>query len=305
MNLDHSSHLYSLIAEGGTPEKLKLVLISSDESKYTAFEKIRRSYLAVMSGHEDESAIIKSCDQLINILNSLMIVSQERIDMFEQVGVRSIMDYNSFVGESEHILPNIVVVIDDFADFIKEAGRRVERPLVKLARDAKRLGIYISLCTNQTSDDVITGAINSLVQEKEIDIYPPFFVGEKFLKLIDDIAQQEYSREQYILPYCKRFPSLSVLKIIDGFASNEVVKHFTCKHFCVVLYEDKYMFFNDEGLKTAEKTHDEVGDVISGGDNFVTHIGDDRLQFDGNGELKEKRPFTDEEKSQLKAAGLL
>lgn len=78
MNLDHSSHIYSLIAGGCTPEELKLVLISSDESKYNALEKIRRQYLAVMRGHEDESAIIKSCDQLINVLNSLMIVAQER-----------------------------------------------------------------------------------------------------------------------------------------------------------------------------------------------------------------------------------
>ena len=203
MNFNHSSHIYSLIAEGGTPEKLKLVLISSDESKYTAFEKIRRQYLAVMQEHEDESAIIKSSDQLINILDSLMIVAQERKEMFAQVGVCSITDYNSFVGEQEHILPNIVVVIDDFADFIKEAGHRVEKPLVNLAQSAKQFGIYISLCTNQTSDDVITGAINSLVQEKKIDLYPPIYVGEKFLKLIDDIEQQEYSGEQFTLPYCK------------------------------------------------------------------------------------------------------
>ncbi len=83
-------------------------------------------------------------------------------------------------------------------------------------------------------------------------------------------------------------------------------KVFVCEHFFVVLYEDKYLFFNEEGQKTAVKTHDEVGDVISvWEDNFVTHIGDDMLQFDVNGELEGRRPFTKEEKSQLKAAGLL
>lgn len=83
-------------------------------------------------------------------------------------------------------------------------------------------------------------------------------------------------------------------------------KVFVCEHFFVVLYEDKYLFFNEEGQKTAVKTHDEVGDVISvWEDNFVTHIGDDLLQFDVNGELEGRRPFTDEEKSQLIAASLL
>jgi len=99
------------------------------------------------------------------------------------------------------------------------------------------------------------------------------------------------------------------VNIVEGglFVSKKVpTKVFVCEHFFVVLYESKYMFFNEEGQKTAEKTHDEVGDVISvWEDNFVTHIGDDMLQFDGKGELEGRRPFTDEEKSQLKAAGLI
>ena len=95
--------------------------------------------------------------------------------------------------------------------------------------------------------------------------------------------------------------------IVDGFVEKKVpTKTFVCEHFFLVLFGDKYLFFNEEGQKTAEKTHDEVGDVISvWEDNFVTHIGDDLLQFDGKGELEGRRPFTDEEKSQLKAAGLL
>ena len=97
------------------------------------------------------------------------------------------------------------------------------------------------------------------------------------------------------------------VNIVDGFVSKKVfTKVFVCEHFFVVLYEDKYMFFNEEGQKTAERTHDEVGDVISvWEDNFVTHIGEDLLQFNGSGELEGRRPFTDEEKSQLKAAGLI
>ena len=99
------------------------------------------------------------------------------------------------------------------------------------------------------------------------------------------------------------------VELVEGglFVPKKVpTKVFVCEHFFVVLYEDKYMFFNEEGQKTAERTHNEVGDVISvWEDNFVTHIGDDMLQFDVNGELEGRRPFTKEEKSQLKAAGLI
>lgn len=97
------------------------------------------------------------------------------------------------------------------------------------------------------------------------------------------------------------------INIEDGFVSKKVpTKTYVCEHFFVVLYGDKYLFFNEAGQKTAEKTHEEVGDVISvWEDNFVTHIGDDLLQFDGNGELEGRRPLTDEEKSKLKEAGLI
>lgn len=99
------------------------------------------------------------------------------------------------------------------------------------------------------------------------------------------------------------------VELVEGglFVSKKVpTKVFVCEHFFVVLYEEKYLFFNEEGRRTAERTHDEVGDVISvWEDNFVTHIGDDMLQFDANGELVGRRSLTDEEKSQLKTAGLL
>ena len=95
--------------------------------------------------------------------------------------------------------------------------------------------------------------------------------------------------------------------IVDGFVKKKVpTKVFVCEHFFVVLYESKYLFFNEEGQKTAEKPHDEVGKVISvWEDNFVSMVGTNMRQFDSNGSLVGERPFTDEEKSQLKSAGLL
>ena len=95
--------------------------------------------------------------------------------------------------------------------------------------------------------------------------------------------------------------------IVDGFVSKKVpTKVFVCEHFFVVLYESKYLFFNEEGQKTAEKPHDEVGKVISvWEDNFVSMFGTNMRQFDSNGSLVGERPFTEEEITQLKKAGLM
>ena len=95
--------------------------------------------------------------------------------------------------------------------------------------------------------------------------------------------------------------------IVDGFVEKKVpTKVFVCEHFFVVLYESKYLFFNEEGQKTAEKPHDEVGKVISvWEDNFVSMVGTNMRQFDSNGNLIGERPFTEEETAQLKEAGLM
>ena len=95
------------------------------------------------------------------------------------------------------------------------------------------------------------------------------------------------------------------IDIVDGFVSKKVpTKVFICEHFFVVLYESKYLFFNEEGQKTAEKPHDEVGKVISvWEDNFVSMVGTNMRQFDSNGSLVGERPFTEEEITQLKKAG--
>ncbi len=95
--------------------------------------------------------------------------------------------------------------------------------------------------------------------------------------------------------------------IVDGFVEKKVpTKVFVCEHFFVVLYESKYLFFNEEGQKTAEKPHDEVGKVISvWEDNFVSMVGTNMRQFDSNGSLVGERPFTEEEITQLKKAGLM
>lgn len=95
--------------------------------------------------------------------------------------------------------------------------------------------------------------------------------------------------------------------VVEGFVEKKTaVPAYVCEHFFVLLYGDKYLFFNEAGEKTAEKTRDEVGKVISvWEDNFVTMAGENMRQFDGNGNLEGERPFTEQETAQLKEAGLM
>jgi hypothetical protein len=97
------------------------------------------------------------------------------------------------------------------------------------------------------------------------------------------------------------------VNIVDGFVTKKIpVPSYVCEHFFVLLYDDKYLFFNEVGEKTAEKTKEEVGKVISvWEDNFVSLVGTNMRQFDSNGNLEGEHPFTEEEIIQLKNAGFM
>lgn len=97
------------------------------------------------------------------------------------------------------------------------------------------------------------------------------------------------------------------MDVVEGFVEKKTaVPAYVCEHFFVLLYGDKYLFFNEAGKKTAEKTRDEAGKVISvWEDNFVTMAGENMRQFDSNGNLEGERPLTEEEMAQLKEAGLI
>lgn len=97
------------------------------------------------------------------------------------------------------------------------------------------------------------------------------------------------------------------INVVEGFVEKKIaVPTYICAHFFVLLYSDKYLFFNEAGEKTAEKTKEEVGKVISVWENnFVSMVGSNMRQFDSKGKLEGERPLTEEEIAQLKIANLI
>ena len=60
-------------------------------------------------------------------------------------------------------LPNIVVIIDEFADMIMVVGKKVEELIARIAQKARAAGIHMILATQRPSVDVITGLIKANV----------------------------------------------------------------------------------------------------------------------------------------------
>ena len=148
------------------PAEVKFVLVDPKKVELTLFNKIERHYLAKLP--DAEEAIITDTSKVVNTLNSLCIEMDNRYDLLKNAMVRNIKEYNAkfkarkLNPENGHqFLPYIVLVIDEFADLIKTAGKEVETPIARLAQLARAIGIHLIVATQRPSVNVITGIIKA------------------------------------------------------------------------------------------------------------------------------------------------
>ena len=91
-----------------------------------------------------------------------------RYDLLKKAYVRNIKEYNKkFIARQlnptigHRFMPYIVVVIDEYGDFIAEKGQDFETPIVQLAQYARAVGIHMIISTKRPTNDIITGAIKA------------------------------------------------------------------------------------------------------------------------------------------------
>jgi S-DNA-T family DNA segregation ATPase FtsK/SpoIIIE len=106
---------------------------------------------------------------------------EKRYRLMSALGVRNLAGYNQKIRHGEAIerkitnpfsltpdapeplstLPLIVVVIDELADLMMVAGKKIEELIARLAQKARAAGIHLILATQRPSVDVITGLIKA------------------------------------------------------------------------------------------------------------------------------------------------
>ena len=156
------------------PAELKLVLVDPKMVEFSPYKELYRHYLAAMPDVEEKDIIITDCDKVINTLNSLVIEMENRYKLLMDAGVRNLEDYNDkfvkrrlnpekLVADSLHhrYLPYIVIVIDEYGDFIMQAGKQVETPIARITQKARAVGMHMILATQRPSVNIVTGVIKA------------------------------------------------------------------------------------------------------------------------------------------------
>ena len=156
------------------PAELKLVLVDPKMVEFSPYKELYRHYLAAMPDVEEQDIIITDCEKVINTLNSLVIEMENRYKLLMDAGVRNLEDYNDKfihrrlnpekpVGDSLHhrFLPYIVIVIDEYGDFIMQAGKQVETPIARITQKARAVGMHMILATQRPSVNIVTGVIKA------------------------------------------------------------------------------------------------------------------------------------------------
>lgn len=156
------------------PSELKLVLVDPKMVEFSPYKELARHYLATIPEMEEQDIIITDCDKVINILNSLVIEMENRYKLLMNAGVRNLEDYNDkfinrrlnpekTIADSLHhrYLPYIVIIIDEYGDFIMQAGKQVETPIARITQKARAVGMHMILATQRPSVGIVTGVIKA------------------------------------------------------------------------------------------------------------------------------------------------
>jgi S-DNA-T family DNA segregation ATPase FtsK/SpoIIIE len=125
--------------------------------------------------------VVTDMKQAANALQWCVAEMDRRYKLMSWLGVRNLSGYNHKIADAEkhgrklddpatiesgnpqplQALPLIVVVIDELADLMMVAGKKVEELIARLAQKARAAGIHLVLATQRPSVDVITGLIKA------------------------------------------------------------------------------------------------------------------------------------------------
>jgi len=107
--------------------------------------------------------VVVDLEQVVGALAWVTRQMDERYQLFHQLGVRNLSEYNRRMKrrQDQDTLPVLAIMIDELADMMMVAPDEVERHICRIAQMGRATGIHLVIATQRPSVDVVTGLIKA------------------------------------------------------------------------------------------------------------------------------------------------
>jgi S-DNA-T family DNA segregation ATPase FtsK/SpoIIIE len=158
-----------------TPEQVRLIMVDPKFLELSVYDGIPHLL----------APVVTDMNKAANALRWCIVEMDHRFRVMAEIGVRNIAGYNKKVEAASKSgeplvdttveqeegddpvylekLPYIVVIVDELADLMMVAGKKIEEIIIRIAQRARAAGIHLVLATQRPSVDVVTGLIKANV----------------------------------------------------------------------------------------------------------------------------------------------
>ena len=158
------------------PSEVRLIMIDPKMLELSVYDGVQHLLAPVVTDMKEAANALRWC----------VAEMERRYSVMSSLGVRNLGGYNRKVKEAidkgapiphpginkedmpegEAVptldtLPQVVVIVDEFADLMMIVGKKIEQLIARLAQKARASGIHLILATQRPSVDVITGLIKA------------------------------------------------------------------------------------------------------------------------------------------------
>lgn len=152
------SLIMSLIMRNA-PDDLKLILIDPKKVEFAKYHDLPHLLCPIITDPNEATVCLKRlCDEM-----------DRRYEVFTKFGNGAVKlsEFNEY-AETHNLekMPVIIVVVDEFADFIANNPKEIEASIQRIGQKARACGIYMILATQRPSTQIVTGDIKANIPSR-------------------------------------------------------------------------------------------------------------------------------------------